>query len=94
MKVFKLNRPATELLLRYYSNTVLQCIHRSIAIAEWHKMALFQRTRELMPGPPETLPVNEVKLERLLGAFDMFFLRDQPGDIDDVSCTLPQRGGN
>lgn len=73
-------RPLTPALLkqssRYYSNSLLDSIHRSIAIEEWHKL---RQDRDTLDAH-----VAGVRLERALGAFDMFVLHDQFGDLDDV----------
>jgi len=53
---------------RYYANSVLDLVHRSKALAEWGK---------LMKG-------ENVPLERALGAFDLFVLHDQTGDLLEV----------
>ena len=68
---FKANSP-----LRYHSNSILDSIHRSAAIEEWHNIQIASETA----GGHQT---NRL-LERALGAFDMFVLHDQPGDLDDV----------
>ncbi|KAF4335001.1 hypothetical protein FBEOM_11155 [Fusarium beomiforme] len=60
---------------RYYSHSLLDSIHRSIAIDEWHNIQLASSTHS---GQPQTR-----SLERALGAFDLFVLHDQPGDLDD-----------
>lgn len=63
---------------RYYSNAILDSIHRSIAIEEWYRLGLDR--------DPLEAQVASRRLERALGAFDMFVLHDQPGDLDDVRC--------
>ncbi|PFH63065.1 hypothetical protein XA68_10068 [Ophiocordyceps unilateralis] len=68
---------------RYYSNALLGSIHRSIAIEEWHQL------RQDRDSPDAH--VAGVRLERALGAFDMFVLHDQPGDLDDISKMLDHR---
>ncbi len=55
-------------LVRYYANAVLDHLHRSKAIAEWTKV----------------LNGASVNLERALGAFDLFVLHDQHGDLLEV----------
>ncbi|KAK2612111.1 hypothetical protein QQS21_001841 [Conoideocrella luteorostrata] len=65
---------------RYYSNAILDSIHRSIAIEEWYNLGL---DRDLLDAQVATL-----RLERALGAFDMFVLHDQPGDLHDISLML------
>ncbi|XP_044715513.1 transglutaminase-like superfamily domain-containing protein [Hirsutella rhossiliensis] len=68
---------------RYYSNSLLDSIHRSTAIEEWHKL---RRDRDSLDAH-----VAGVRLERALGAFDMFVLHDQFGDLDDVSQMLDDK---
>lgn len=53
---------------RYYSNAILGCLHRTIAIPEWSRL----RNGE------------DVPLERALGAFDMFVLGAGTGDLENV----------
>ncbi|KAG8426501.1 hypothetical protein J3459_008068 [Metarhizium acridum] len=65
---------------RYFSNAILDSIHRSIAIEEWHRLGLDR------DSPPAQVAAQ--RLERALGAFDMFVLHDQPGDLDDISQML------
>ncbi|KAG5926136.1 hypothetical protein E4U42_003600 [Claviceps africana] len=65
---------------RYFSNTILDSIHRSIAIEEWYRLGLDRDSSDSQ--------VAARRLERALGAFDMFVLHDQPGDIDDISQML------
>lgn len=82
------NLPAEYLSrsFRYYSQSLLDSIHRSIAIDEWYNIQLVTSTHS---GQPQSL-----SLERALGAFDLFVLHDQPGDLDDVSTprmTRPPR---
>lgn len=66
---------------RYYSNALLDSIHRSIAIEEWHRLRLDRDSLDAQ--------IAGVRLERALGAFDMFVLHDQFGDLDDVSLPFP-----
>ncbi|CZR57399.1 uncharacterized protein PAC_07288 [Phialocephala subalpina] len=54
---------------RYYATAVLDHVHRSKALAEWRKV----------------LHGEKVPLERALGAFDMFVLHDQHGDLQEIS---------
>lgn len=62
---------------RYHSNAILDSIHRSAAIEVWHDLQTsMERSGE---------HVSNRMLERVLGAFDLFVLHDQPGDLDDVS---------
>lgn len=56
-------------LPRYYSNAVLDHLHRSKALEEWWKL-----------GRGEG-----VSLERALGSFDLFVLHDQSGDLLEVN---------
>ena len=55
--------------LRYYSEAILGCLHRDLAISEWLDL------KRGLPGP----------LERALAAFDLFILQDREGDIFQVS---------
>lgn len=54
----------------------MDSIHRSLAVEEWHKI-------QMASADPGAHP-SGFDLERVLGAFDLFVLHDQPGDIDDV----------
>lgn len=53
---------------RYYAETLLTCLHRSIAISEWAKI----RNGEIVP------------LDRALGAFDLFIPEIGQGSLDEV----------
>jgi hypothetical protein len=55
-------------LPRYYSDAILGCLHRSIAMREWSKLKA----------------ARQVDLERALVAFDLFILHDRKGDFDEV----------
>ncbi|KAH6606227.1 hypothetical protein Trco_005380 [Trichoderma cornu-damae] len=71
--------PSAEdgLARRYYSNTLLNTIHKDIAIQEWRSLMLSsQQPSVQMAGK---------QLERALGSFDLFVLHDQPGDLDDIA---------
>lgn len=57
---------------RFYSNAVLDHIHRSKALEEWHRI-----------GSGEDIP-----LERALGCFDMFILHDHRGDLTEITEML------
>ncbi|EGD86379.1 hypothetical protein H112_07313 [Trichophyton rubrum D6] len=57
---------------RYYSNAILGCLHRTLAIPTWNRL----RNGE------------DVSLEHALGAFDMFILDSGTGDFDDISRSL------
>ncbi|RDW67908.1 hypothetical protein BP6252_09304 [Coleophoma cylindrospora] len=54
---------------RYYSNAALDHIHRSEALAEWHRLA----------------HTDDVPLERALGSFDLFVLHDHKGDLLEIT---------
>jgi F-box protein 21 len=56
-------------IYRYYAKSVLDHLHRAKALAEWRKV----------------LTGDCVRLERALGAFDLFVLHDQHGDLVEVS---------
>ncbi|OBS22163.1 hypothetical protein FPOA_08499 [Fusarium poae] len=65
---------------RYYSNSLLDSIHRSLAIEEWYNIQQASRNNNRQPA--------NLSLERALGAFDLFVLHDQPGDLDDIGLIL------
>ncbi|KAH7154861.1 Transglutaminase-like superfamily-domain-containing protein [Dactylonectria estremocensis] len=67
---------------RYYSNSILDSIHRSLAIEEWYQIQPINN----MPGQH----ASNASLERVLGAFDLFVLHDQPGDLDDIARLLDE----
>ncbi|KAI1130139.1 hypothetical protein F5Y10DRAFT_236283 [Nemania abortiva] len=72
---------------RYYSCTVLDSIHRGLAIEEWAKYQRYT-ARRLAPNTPNVERLNGgMRLERALGAFDMFMLHDNEGDLDEI-CEL------
>ncbi|KAI2627544.1 hypothetical protein GGR54DRAFT_419150 [Hypoxylon sp. NC1633] len=73
---------------RYYSCSVLDSIHRSLAIEEWAKYQRYAARRN-----DEDALSNEqlncgMRLERALGAFDMFMLHDNEGDLDEITDLL------
>lgn len=57
---------------RYFGQAILDSIHRSVGIEQWHALV-----DPMQPDP---------ELEKLLGAFDMFVLNGGSGDIDEVGC--------
>ncbi|KAL1983068.1 hypothetical protein VTN96DRAFT_481 [Rasamsonia emersonii] len=61
-----------HLARRYYSNAILGCLHRNMAIPEWAKL----RNGE------------HVSLERALGAFDLFIPESQIGSLDEITGML------
>ncbi|KAG9250177.1 Transglutaminase-like superfamily-domain-containing protein [Emericellopsis atlantica] len=63
-----------HLARRYYAESLIRAIHRNIAIEQWRMLA---NPRE--PDPP---------LEKVFGAFDMFVLGAEYGDLDDISDML------
>ncbi|RSL67108.1 hypothetical protein CEP53_003135 [Fusarium sp. AF-6] len=65
-----------HLARRYFSGALLDSVHRSLAVEEWHKI-------QVASVDPNAHP-SGFDLERVLGAFDLFVLHDQPGDIDDI----------
>ncbi|PTB62445.1 hypothetical protein BBK36DRAFT_1163127 [Trichoderma citrinoviride] len=71
--------PSAEdgLARRYYSNALLDTIHKHIAIHEWHSL--------MQSAQPSSIRQASEQLERALGAFDLFVLHDQPGDLDDIT---------
>ncbi|KAL6356888.1 hypothetical protein LRP88_10501 [Fusarium phalaenopsidis] len=72
-----------HLARRYYSGALLDSIHRSLAVEEWHKI----QVASVDPGAHP----SGFDLERVLGAFDLFVLHDQPGDIDDIGRILDSK---
>ncbi|KAL1995355.1 hypothetical protein VTN49DRAFT_1542 [Thermomyces lanuginosus] len=63
-----------HLARRYYSNAVLGCLHRNIAIPQWVALANGE----------------DVPLERALGAFDMFIPETQIGSLDEITAMLDE----
>ena len=63
---------STNTGLRYYSDAVLGCLHRIMAIKEWSRL----QNQE------------DISLERALGAYDMFVLHNREGDFDEVCIYL------
>ncbi|KAJ5692066.1 hypothetical protein N7462_001489 [Penicillium macrosclerotiorum] len=57
---------------RYYARALLTCLHRSIAVPEWARLAR---------GEP-------VPLERALGAFDLFIPESGFGDLEEIKDSL------
>lgn len=72
---------------RYYSCNVLDSIHRSLAIEEWAKYQKHASRIDSHITSAERLTCG-MKLERALGAFDMFVLHDNDGDMDEISEIL------
>ncbi|KAI0397492.1 hypothetical protein F5Y17DRAFT_414539 [Xylariaceae sp. FL0594] len=72
---------------RYYSCTVLDSIHRSLAIEEWAKYQHHAARRSSQQISNRERLNCGMRLERALGAFDMFVLHDSPGDLDEI-CEL------
>ena len=68
----KLNKQSGEsqidIFVSYYSDAILGCLHRNLAIQEWSNL----QNR------------GTVSMERVLSAYDMFVLHDRPGDFDEV----------
>lgn len=61
---------------RFYSNAVLDYVHRAKAVEEWYKLSKGE----------------DIPLERALGSFDMFIIHDQQGDLQEVVIALfPRR---
>ncbi|ORY60908.1 uncharacterized protein BCR38DRAFT_442876 [Pseudomassariella vexata] len=73
---------------RYYSCTVLDSIHRSLAIAEWAKFQKHAAYYTDMKTPNSEKLKCGMRLERALGAFDMFMLHDNEGDMDEITEML------
>ncbi|KAK9772719.1 putative F-box domain-containing protein [Seiridium cardinale] len=85
----KISEDADDVLARrFYSCNVLDSIHRSIAIEEWAK---YQKHAARLDSDNMTDTERlrcGMKLERALGAFDMFVLHDNEGDMDEISVLL------
>lgn len=85
----KIAETADDVLARrFYSCNVLDSIHRSIAVGEWAK---YQKHAARIDA--DNLSSTDrlrcgMKLERALGAFDMFVLHDNEGDMDEISDML------
>ncbi|QLI68653.1 uncharacterized protein G6M90_00g062510 [Metarhizium brunneum] len=76
-----IHESASDVLARrYFSNAILDNIHRSIALEEWSRLGLDRDSLSAQDAAQ--------RLERALGAFDMFVLHDQTGDLDDISQML------
>ncbi|KAI1082609.1 hypothetical protein F5B20DRAFT_531966 [Whalleya microplaca] len=72
---------------RHYACTILDSIHRSLAIEEWAKYQKFAARR--IEGMPNSERLNcGMQLERALCAFDMFMLHDNEGDLDETTELL------
>lgn len=69
---------------RYYSCTVLDSIHRGLAIEEWAKYQQYTSQRFDQNTPNVDKLNGGMRMERALGAFDMFMLHDNEGDLDEV----------
>ncbi|KAI2622696.1 hypothetical protein GGS26DRAFT_567287 [Hypomontagnella submonticulosa] len=73
---------------RYYSCSVLDSIHRSLAVEEWAKYQRYA-ARHIDEDTPNSERLNcGMRLERALGAFDMFMLHDNEGDLDEITELL------
>jgi F-box protein 21 len=59
---------------RYFSEQILGCLRRSIAIAEWAKLREGEDT---------------ISLERALGSFDLFVPQCEIDSLDEVSLSFP-----
>ncbi|KAI1135448.1 hypothetical protein F5Y05DRAFT_394457 [Hypoxylon sp. FL0543] len=73
---------------RYYSCSVLDSIHRGLAIEEWAKYQKFAARRNDENTPNSERLNCGMRLERALGAFDMFMLHDNEGDLDEITELL------
>ncbi|KAI0157078.1 hypothetical protein GGR52DRAFT_565180 [Hypoxylon sp. FL1284] len=81
--------PTEDVLARrYYSCSVLDSIHRSLAIQEWAKYQRFAARRIDEDTPNSERLECGMRLERALGAFDMFMLHDNVGDLDEITELL------
>ncbi|OTA65836.1 hypothetical protein K449DRAFT_391788 [Hypoxylon sp. EC38] len=73
---------------RYYSCSVLDSIHRSLAIQEWAKYQKYAARRDDGNTTNSERLNCGMRLERALGAFDMFMLHDNEGDLDEITELL------
>ncbi|KXJ89429.1 hypothetical protein Micbo1qcDRAFT_235244 [Microdochium bolleyi] len=73
---------------RYYSCTILDSIHRSLAIEEWAKYQDHAASTINHSVSDAANWTAGMQLERALGAFDMFMLHDDEGDLDEISGWL------
>ncbi|KAI5919745.1 F-box domain-containing protein [Camillea tinctor] len=73
---------------RYYACTALDSIHRSLAIEEWAKYQRHAARRMDDEASTSDKLSCGMRLERALGAFDMFMLHDNEGDLDEISELL------
>ncbi|KAM0456864.1 hypothetical protein ACHAPV_007155 [Trichoderma viride] len=64
----------------WIARRVIDAVHKHAAIEEWHSLAQSSQQCELH--------LQSRQLERALGAFDLFVLHDQPGDLDDIARML------
>lgn len=69
---------------RYWANTMLDSIHRGMAIDVWYNAA----KASWIPGDADVLDEEGPGLDRCLSAFDMFVLHDQEYDMDWVCDRL------
>lgn len=75
--VHNAHRSESPLAQRYWAKTILECLHRSIALEQWHKL----RFRSDIENPTELA----------LACLDMFILEDAiEGDIDDCFRRLDE----
>lgn len=68
VKLLKSYGNTDQEFLRFYSNAILDHVHRSQALEEWWRLS----------------KGDHVPLERALGAFDLFVLHDEYGDLQEV----------
>ncbi|KAJ1324258.1 F-box protein 21 [Microdochium nivale] len=73
---------------RFYSCTILDSIHRSLAIEEWAKYQDHAASTILHSASDAANWNAGMQLERALGSFDMFMLHDDEGDLDEISGML------
>ncbi|KAH8645644.1 hypothetical protein BX600DRAFT_477747 [Xylariales sp. PMI_506] len=84
----KVGNDAEDVLARrYYACNILDSIHRSLAIGEWAKYQKHAARIDSNMTNTDRLRCG-MRLERALGAFDMFVLHDNEGDMDEISEML------
>ncbi|CAI6093292.1 unnamed protein product [Clonostachys chloroleuca] len=64
---------------RYFAHAALDAIHRHLAVEQWISLKTMES---------ESDTHNPLELEKSLGAFDMFVLHGQLGDMNDITQCL------
>lgn len=73
---------------RYFACKILDSIHRGLAIEEWAKSHSHKASSPSDADVPDRESFDGgMKLERALGAFDMFMPHQEEGELDEVRVT-------